>query len=411
MTRLSFLLAFLISFQFQAREIEVCQSCEINSVKAAVALAESGDVILIQGGTYKEHDIKIVNKSLRIIGKDYPVIDAELKGSAFSIQADNVSIEGLKITNIGKSYTREYAAILMAHSRNFKFLNNQLENIFFGFLIERSSEGIISGNRITSSAKTQDNSGNGIHLYHSKNVEVTNNEVSGTRDGIYLEFSGNCVISNNVSRNNLRYGLHFMFSDHNNYIENLFERNGAGVAVMFSKHIQMHRNIFRKNWGTASYGLLLKEISDAELKHNIFEDNTIAINADGTNRINYVENDFINNGYAVKIRGGCYENIFSRNNFLYNSFDVSYAGRLNENEFRNNYWSEYSGYDLDKNGIGDVPYRPVQLFSYLVNQTPESIVLLRSLFIDMIDFSEKVSPIFTPAELIDVNPQMKKIQW
>ena len=81
---------------------------------------------------------------------------------------------------------------------------------------------------------------------------------------------------------------------------------------------------------------------------------------------------------------------------------------MNDNYFDKNYWSSYTGYDLDKDGIGDVPYRPVKLFSYIVNRTPEAIILLRSLFIDIIDFSEKVSPVFTPDELVDKNPLMKR---
>jgi len=43
-----------------------------------------------------------------------------------------------------------------------------------------------------------------------------------------------------------------------------------------------------------------------------------------------------------------------------------------------------------------------------VNKTPETIVLLRSLFMDLIDFSEKVSPVFTPDKLLDMNPLMKR---
>ncbi len=94
---------------------------------------------------------------------------------------------------------------------------------------------------------------------------------------------------------------------------------------------------------------------------------------------------------------------------MYNSFDISYNSKINDNVFAQNYWSNYSGYDLDKDGIGDVPYRPVKLFSYIVNRTPETIVLLRSLFMDIIDFSEKVSPVFTPDNLLDPEPRMKKL--
>ncbi|NNE03910.1 MAG: nitrous oxide reductase family maturation protein NosD, partial [Eudoraea sp.] len=214
----------------------------------------------------------------------------------------------------------------------------------------------------------------------------------------------------NVSSNNVRYGLHFMFSNNDIYENNTFQNNGAGVAVMFSKHIKMLGNTFKENWGTASFGMLLKEINDAEIIGNTFEENTIGINIEGSNRIIYSNNNFVNNGWALKIRGACYTNTFSGNNFLYNSFDISYNSKLNDNVFEKNFWSNYTGYDLDKNGYGDVPYRPVKLFSYIVNRTPETIVLLRSLFMDIIDFSEKVSPVFTPDNLFDTHPLMKKVQ-
>lgn len=200
-----------------------------------------------------------------------------------------------------------------------------------------------------------------------------------------------------------------MFSNHDVYENNIFAKNGAGVAVMFSKFIDMRNNTFRENWGTASYGLLLKEINDAQIISNTFEDNTIGISIEGTNRVNYLHNDFIGNGWALRVRGAIYGNTFENNNFLYNSFDLSYNSNLNDNVFDKNHWSDYTGYDLNKDGIGDVPYRPVKLFSYIVNRTPEAIILLRSLFMDLIDFSEKVSPVFTPDNLADDHPKMRKI--
>ena len=170
----------------------------------------------------------------------------------------------------------------------------------------------------------------------------------------------------------------------------------------------MYQNKFIHNWGSASYGLLLKEIYDAEIEDNLFEQNTIGISVDGSTRINYRRNDFVRNGWAVKIIGACYDNIFSVNNFLNNALDLSYNSKINSNRFDGNYWSDYSGYDLDRNGIGDVPYRPVKLFSYIVHNTPETIILLRSLFVDIINFSEKVSPVFTPDNLLDNNPLMTR---
>lgn len=391
-----------------SKTITVCESCTYKIISEAVLQAEDYDTILIKKGTYKEFNITI-DKPLTLLGENYPVIDGEDKGEIITIYSDNVTVDGLFIINVGTSYTTDYAAIRVVKSEKFLIQNVVLEKLFFGIYLEKSNNGRVYNNKIIGDAVEEFNSGNGIQLWYCKNVEVEQNIVQHVRDGIYLEFSDYITITNNSSTNNVRYGLHFMFSNHDIYQNNLFENNGAGVAVMFSKHIKMYNNTFRNNWGTASFGMLLKEINDAEIIGNTFKENTIGINIEGTNRIVFKENDFISNGWALKVRGACYTNSFINNNFMYNSFDLAYNSRLNDNKFEENYWSNYTGYDLDKNGIGDIPYRPVKLFSYVVNRTPEAIILLRSLFIDIIDFSEKVSPVFTPDNLMDNAPKMKKI--
>ena len=401
---------FFVLLKIQASTITVCNSCAIKSITEAVSIAQDGDTIIIKKGVYKEHNI-VINKAIHLIGENNPVIDGEFKETIIKITAEDFSIEGLTLINVGQSYVKDYAAILVSKSQNFSIKNNILKDVFFGLLIEKSHDGDISNNAISSHAVTENNSGNGIHLWHCSHMNIESNKVSGLRDGIYFEFVNNSTIFNNISQNNIRYGLHFMFSNEDVYQQNVFKQNGAGVAVMFSKKIKMINNKFLNNWGSASYGLLLKEINDAEIIGNLFKENTIGINVDGSNRITYKNNDFISNGWALKVLGACYANAFLSNNFLYNSFDVSYNSKLNDNIFDQNFWSNYTGYDLDKDGVGDVPYRPVKLFSYIVNRTPETIILLRSLFIDIIDFSEKVSPVFTPDNLLDNHPLIKKITW
>jgi len=407
---ITFLTVIFMANIMYAQNIEVCSSCSVSTLSEAIAQAKDFDTIIVKKGTYKEHDITI-NKPLTIIGENYPVIDGELKGEIITIISDNVTVDGLFVINVGTSYTEDYAAIRVRKSKNFVIQNVVLENLFFGIYIEKSNYGKIYHNKIIGDAVEEYNSGNGIQLWYSNYIEIEHNFVEHVRDGIYLEFSNNCIIKNNVSEQNLRYGLHFMFSNDDLYQDNTFENNGAGVAVMFSKKIKMINNTFKENWGTASYGMLLKEINDAEIIGNTFQENTIGINIEGSNRIVYKNNNFINNGWAVKVRGACYTNSFLENNFLYNSFDISYNSKVNDNVFDRNFWSNYTGYDLDKDGVGDVPYRPVKLFSYIVNRTPETIILLRSLFIDIIDFSEKVSPVFTPDNLLDNNPLIKKVTW
>jgi len=398
----------LIGFS-QTKTIIVCKTCPVNTIAEGISLANDSDTVLVKKGLYKEHTV-FIDKAIHVIGEDYPVLDGEnLPNSILVGKANNFSISGFDFKNVGISYTKEIAGIFVNKGRNFVIKNNIFHNIFFALIIQNSKFGVISNNKIVGNAVTESASGNGIHMWKSKNMRIEKNIISGMRDGIYLEFINKSHIYNNISKNNIRYGLHFMFSNNDEYYQNEFKNNGAGVAVMFSKFITMHHNTFHYNWGSASYGLLLKEIYDAKIYENVFEQNTIGINIDGCNRISYKQNHFIRNGWALKFTGGCYANIFEFNNFMNNSFDLSYSSRLNDNKFEANFWSEYIGYDLNKDGIGDVPFRPVKLFSYIVNKTPETLILLRSLFVDIINFSEKVSPIFTPDNLRDDRPLMKPV--
>lgn len=392
-----------------ATQITVCPTCPVHTIAAALEQAVDGDHILIKPGVYSEQTME-VNKSLVIEGENYPIIDGADKFELFKVTADHVTLRGLHIRNVGTSYTQDRAGIRIDHAAHFLIENNILEDAFFAIYLAYAKHGVIIGNEITGNAVNEVSSGNGIHLWYCQHIRIERNTVSGHRDGIYFEFADSCQITDNLSRENLRYGLHFMFSNDDVYSGNTFQDNGSGVAVMFSKRIAMKRNLFENNWGTASYGLLLKEIYDTEIHDNRFINNTIGINLEGATRINYYQNHFEGNGWALRISGGCLNNAFYRNNFNGNTFDLGMQSSVSSNSFDDNYWSEYTGYDLDRDGTGDIPYRPVKLFSFIVNQTPEALVLLRSWFTDILNFAEKVAPALTPADVIDEKPRMEPVR-
>lgn len=178
---------------------------------------------------------------------------------------------------------------------------------------------------------------------------------------------------------------------------------------MFTKNVEMTDNTFKHNWGGASYGILLKDITDSKIYKNSFYKNSSGIYIEGSNRVEIKHNSFLENGWAIRLMANSMDNVFEKNNFIGNSFDVATNSTRNYNKFKNNYWSEYSGYDLDKNGIGDVPYRPVKLYSLIVEKNRPTLVLLRSLFVGILDSAEKIFPVLTPETLIDNFPSMKKI--
>ncbi len=375
------LLFYILSFNtfLYSKKIIVSKNGSLQSIKAAIELSTENDTIIILKGIYSEGNI-VVNKSVTILGQDEPVIDGNAKGEIFTITNKNVTISGLVIKNSGISYLEENAGIRLKEVSGCTISNNKFLNNFFAIYIAKSFNCVIKNNFIKGEKKRETNSGNGIHLWYCKNITIKNNDISNHRDGIYFEFVRDGLITNNISKNNLRYGLHFMFSDSCEYRENTFENNGAGVAVMYTKNVLMKKNIFRHNWGAATYGILLKDITDSEINKNRFEENSTGIYIEGCNRIKITQNNFIKNGWAIKLMANSMGNSFIDNNFVANSFDVSTNSMQNFNTFETNYWAEYSGYDLDKDGFGDIPFRPVTMFSMIVESQPTALILLKQYF-------------------------------
>ncbi len=200
-----------------------------------------------------------------------------------------------------------------------------------------------------------------------------------------------------------------MFSNNDAYICNVFKDNGAGVSVMFSKGIKMIRNYFEENWGDGAYGLLLKEISDGYIENNVFDKNTAGIFMEGASRIHMEKNVFKDNGWAMQIQASCMDVMLHHNNFVGNTFDVGTNGNLVLNDFSNNYWDKYEGYDLNKDKLGDVPYRPVSMYAMVIERNPPAMILFRSLMSSLLDKTEKVLPSLTPENLKDDHPLMKPL--
>lgn len=395
----------LISLAARATTIPVGARETINSIKEAIRTAEAGDTLLIRPGIYREGNI-ILQKQLVILGEDYPVLDGENQYEIFTIHAQGVVIQGLKFKDTGIASIADLAAIKLLESSRVKIRNNRFENTFFGIYLANSSHVWIENNQLQSNAESEHQIGNGIHLWKCERITIHGNRIVGHRDGIYFEFVTNSLITNNHSEGNMRYGLHFMFSHNDEYRNNTFVNNGAGVAVMYTKGVKMVNNRFQHNWGASAYGLLLKDIRDSEVINNVFVENSVGIFMEGSSRNRLSRNQFLQNGYAIKLQASCDDNVMDQNNFLQNTFDLVTNGSLVLNKIEGNYWDRYEGYDLNRDKIGDVPYRPISLYGTLVERMPQAILLWRSFLVFLLDRAEKAIPVITPENLKDNLPAM-----
>jgi nitrous oxidase accessory protein len=382
---------------------------EVPTIAAAIRIAQPGAVIRVQPGVYHEPTI-VVDKPVTIVGDDWPVLDGEGTHQIMTVRADDVTVRGLVFRDVGTSFVEDRAALAVTKARGCIIENNRVERGFFGIYLAGATHCRIAGNVITGAASTEGASGNGIHLWSSDHITIEGNRVSRHRDGIYFEFVRESTIRGNTSERNLRYGLHFMYSDDCTYEQNTFRANGAGVAVMYTKRVTMRGNQFDANWGSAAYGLLLKEVYDVRLDRNRFHRNTVGLVADGANRIDATHNDFEANGWALRLMASTDGGRFAANNFVGNTFDVASNSRESSTELAGNYWDAYRGYDVGHDGTGDVPFHPVRLFSLLVQANAPSMILLRSAVVTLIDAAERALPTLTPATLVDRTPAMRRIR-
>jgi nitrous oxidase accessory protein len=379
-------------------------------IQKAIDRAGKADTIVLAPGLYQEGTLRIT-RPVTLLGETGAILDGRHEVELLLISGSNVTVSNIRFQNSGYSPMNDYAAIKIIDATGIRIEHNEINHAYFAIHVSNSHRVTIRNNKLKGKPGSEQLTGNGIHLWKCDDALIEKNQVTGHRDGIYFEFVTNSHINDNLSTGNMRYGLHFMFSHNDRYTRNIFRNNGAGVAVMFSKKVVMEQNLFDENWGAAAYGILLKEITDSKIERNRFIRNTIGIYMEGSNRIQVTSNQFSNNGWAARVQASCEDNNFSQNNFSGNSFDIATNGRLVLNRFDNNYWDKYDGYDLNRDGTGDVPFHPVSVYAMLVEQNPASLMLMRSFFVNLIDKAERAIPSLTPAELVDKTPHMKPFQY
>lgn len=405
---LSFFIIISYACNAFGKTIVVGKSQSITSIQRALQLSQNGDTVLVDAGIYHEGNLTI-NKSIVFKGINHPILDGDKKFEIISIKANNVTVDGFKIQHSGRAAVDDIAGIKIYNAANVFVVNNILDDTNFGIYTQNGKRCTIKNNLLIAYGTGELQSGNGIHCWRCDSMLIIGNTINGHRDGIYFEFVTNSTIWRNTSANNVRYGLHFMFSQDNNYITNIFKNNGSGVAVMYSHGVKMFNNFFEENWGDAAYAILLKDISDSYILGNHFLKNTIAIHMEGSSRIELQNNEFLNNGWAIKIQASCDNNNIEKNNFIGNTFDIGTNGTLVLNKFNGNYWDKYEGYDINRDKIGDIPFHPVSMYSMIIDNNPSALMLFHSFMVTLMDKTERILPGVTPENLKDDSPLMSPL--
>ena len=317
----------------------------------------------VEAGTYPG-DL-IIDRPLHLIGIGRPTLVGSGKGSVVRIRADDVTVEGFDIDGRnGGSLEADSAGVHVAASRA-TIRDCRIVRTLFGIYLREANESRVERCVIEGTpGKDPGEQGSGIHIFNATGFTLLDNTVRYSRDGFYLQSASHGFVANNTV-SDVRYGLHYMFSDDNVFEDNSFERSAAGAALMYSKRIQFRRNRFLHNRGFASVGLLMQACDDVVAEDNLIADNARGIFLEGSSRDLFRRNVVAQSDTALVLYDSSSQNRFVGNSFVANLSPLLLVGRRTDTVFDGNYWSDHDEPDLDGDGIREQPYRLSNVFDHL----------------------------------------------
>src|SRR5262245_49793438 len=380
------------------------------SLQEAIAAARAGDTIQVHPGIYDGQFVLDKRITLEGIGK--PVLRGEGHGSVVIVIADYCAIRRLVIEHSGGDLQAEDSGLLLKSNDNL-VEDNELRDVLFGIYLYHSQRNTIMRNTVRGRRELEVGSrGAGLHLWNSPDNTIEENTISDARDGMYIQTSP----GNNVRRNrvfNVRYGLHYMNSDGNKFEDNIFSDNVAGAAIMYSRRIELRRNAFVHNRGFSSFGVLFQDCEGNVAEENFIIDNATGVFAEALRKSVFRRNVIAENDLALEIFSSSAQNLFVENNFVENLSPLRLVGRRSDTRWqeggRGNYWSDYRGYDLDGDGVGDVAHKVQNVFEYLEGDYPRLRLYLSSPAAQALAAAEQAFPIIKGSSEKDGAPLMKPI--
>lgn len=381
------------------------------SLQASIDAAIPGDSLLVRHGTF--HGNLVLDKRLTMIGESMPVISGDGKGSVVTITADSCRMEGFVIKHSGSRLVEEDAGILIKSDHNI-VRDNRLDDVLFGIYLLHAEENLIVDNIITGRPHLEfGERGSGIHIWNSERNRFVGNAITDVRDGFYIQNASHTWIENNTSYK-VRYGVHYMYADSNTFLSNRFSDNVAGAAIMYSRGILMRHNVFSRNRGFSSFGILFQDCHGLVADSNIIADNVVGMFFEASTNNTFRHNIVAQNDIALQMFQNSTGNTFTENSFIDNLNPLAIVGKRTESRWsmgtRGNYWSSYDGYDLDVDGVGDVPMKIQNVFQYLEGQNANARLYLYSPASQALAVAANAFPIIIINQEADEHPLMQPPQ-
>lgn len=384
-------------------------------LQAAIDGADQGATLCLARGSYDGP--LVVRKGIAIWGPREAVIQSAGQGTTIEIEAHGASLLGLTVDGSGGRFDTLDAAVHVT-ADDVRVEGIRVQGAAFGLLIEKANRASIVNNVVQGPDEGPLGlRGDGIRLWETRKSVVRGNRVIGCRDMVVWYSSGNRLIDNTVVRS--RYGTHFMYS-HENVVEgNRYLDNVVGIFIMYSRNLGLRDNLLARSGGPGGMGLGIKESGNLTVSANAFIANTKAVYMDTAplepDDFNTFENNaFFHSEIAVLMHSSEKRNAFRGNHFVSNHSQLQVEGGGNALgvDWDGNSFDDYAGYDMDRDGFGDIPYELRRLSSQLESTYPQLQFFRGAITLQLLDAISSLFPMVEPeTTMIDPRPKMGSLDW
>ncbi|MBW0159667.1 nitrous oxide reductase family maturation protein NosD [Sedimentimonas flavescens] len=408
LSRLALILALLTSLPATAEQMRVQPGPD--ALKSAIAGAHAGDVLLLAPGRYP--GAVTIDRSVALDAADGVVIDGLGQGTVLTIAAPNVTVRGATITGSGLDGLELDAGIKILKGADRALVEgNHLVGNLHGIDVHGGRDARVVGNRIegTQNPKMNDR-GNGIYVWNSPGAVIEGNEVRFGRDGIFANASRKNIFRNNTFRD-LRFAVHYMYTNDSEVTGNVSIGNHLGFAIMFSDRVEVRDNL---SLGDRSNGVMLNFANGGEVSGNLVRggpEKCLFIYNAHKNLI--YDNRFQSCDIGIHFTAGSERNVLTGNAFLANREQVKYVGTRHTEwsfEGRGNFWSDHSAFDLNGDAIADSVFRPNDLMDHILWSQPAASLLTGSPAVQLVRWSQSSFPAILPGGVTDSFPLMRPLE-
>lgn len=376
-------------------------------LRDALQHAKAGDTLRLQPGV---HDGPVtITKSISLVGATTDaVIKGNGTGSVVTVKAPGVLIEGLTVTGSGLLLESQDTGIFLSKkARNAKVLNNRVIDNLIGVYVWGAKDALVKGNKIDGRRDLRVNErGNGVQLWNATGSRVEGNHIRFGRDGIFVTTSKKNSFTGNLMED-LRFAVHYMYTNSSSVRGNVSRRNHLGFAIMFSKKIDVENNLSQFD---RDRGILFNYANQVRVRGNeVIGGPEKCVFIYNSNKNEISGNLFSRCTIGIHFTGGSERNQFFGNAFVQNRTQVKYVGsRWVEwsHKGHGNYWSDHTAFDLNRDGVADVAYRPNGLTDQILWRFPAAKLLTNSPAIQVLKWAQRSFPALHPGGVIDSSPLM-----